>query len=295
MARTTSSLQRALVVTALLATAIVMAQLHFVVHRLEVLDDAVDRRLAAMEKQLRQQAAERGAARAQLGGALAGDAALLPRAAATAPKAPAPPATPAAGAAPLPSISQVAHRAHAPPMAPVARADPPLPIAREAPKATLPAGGPGCTGSAQAEPRVRWGGDMVDFGLPANDHLVRMHADGAVDAGRQYTKWDRWQWRQQCGDTMARVGVRVRPGADRSRIKYVRIWGERNSCTTMVTDVLSRNLELSCDGDASCVSGGLPHKHDFMRGANLHDHEETLNVHRTISVCSSAPARSAAM
>ena len=125
---------------------------------------------------------------------------------------------------------------------------------------------------------MQWEGVVADFGPPVNDHLVRMGAGEAVNAGDQYIKWDRWQWKQRCGDKLARVGARVKEGADRSRIKYVRIWGERNSCTTMVTDILSRNLDLKCDGSASCVSGGLPHKHDFMRGANLHDHGETLNV-----------------
>ena len=145
-----------------------------------------------------------------------------------------------------------------------------------------------CEGSPEQEPRIHWEGVVADFGPPVNDHLVRMGAGEAVNAGDQYIKWERWQWKQRCGDKLARVGARVKEGADRSRIKYVRIWGERNSCTTMVTDILSRNLDLKCDGSASCVSGGLPHKHDFMRGANLHDHGETLNVGSFFFCCRSA-------
>ena len=107
---------------------------------------------------------------------------------------------------------------------------------------------------------------------------MRMRVQGAVVAGQQYTQWSQWRWKQLCGGQLARVGPRIRAGADRSRIKYVRIWGERNSCTTMVTDLLARNLDLKCEGTASCVSGGLPNKHDFMRGANVHDEEHTLNI-----------------
>ena len=46
----------------------------------------------------------------------------------------------------------------------------------------------------------------------------------------------------------------------------------------MVTDLLLRNLALNCGSLDGCVSGGLPNKHDFLRGANVHDHEETLHI-----------------
>jgi len=137
---------------------------------------------------------------------------------------------------------------------------------------------PGCSGVGGKEPRVQWGGDWVDFGPPASVSLVRTRLDQAVEAGLQYAKWERWHWMQSCGSQWEHVGSHIRPGSDRSRIKYVRIWGERNSCTTMVTELLSRNLDLKCDGTASCVSGGLPNKHDFMRGANVHDEGETLHI-----------------
>ena len=152
----------------------------------------------------------------------------------------------------------------------------PLSAAPAAAPVDAPAG-PGCADNEE-EPQMQWQGHWVDFGKPASDSLIRMRVDGAVAAGLQYTQWDRWRWRRRCGSEWARVGARIRPGADETRIKYVRIWGERNSCTTMVTDLLSRNLDLKCDGTAGCVSGGLPNKHDFMRGANVHDHEETLNI-----------------
>ena len=43
--------------------------------------------------------------------------------------------------------------------------------------------------------------------------------------------------------------IRARPAPDRGRIKHIRVWGERNSCTTVITDVLKRNFQLdSCSG-----------------------------------------------
>mmetsp|Transcript_88751 Transcript_88751/g.236247 ORF Transcript_88751/g.236247 Transcript_88751/m.236247 type:complete len:632 (+) Transcript_88751:98-1993(+) len=60
--------------------------------------------------------------------------------------------------------------------------------------------------------------------------------------------------------------------------------GERCSCTTAVTELISRNFDLKCDSDRwsgkpeSCVIGGLPWKHDFMRRADLAKADETLHV-----------------
>jgi hypothetical protein len=149
-------------------------------------------------------------------------------------------------------------------------------------------------GSAEdeEEPRLQWEGERVDFGKPADDSLIRMRVDSAVAAGLRYIGWDRWRWRRRCGEMKEELGglmcnnsgaewgagARVRPGADPKRIKYVRIWGERNSCTTMVTGLLLRNLALNCNSLEGCVSGGLPNKHDFLRGANVHNHEETLHI-----------------
>ena len=45
----------------------------------------------------------------------------------------------------------------------------------------------------------------------------------------------------------------ARPGADKGRIKYVRVWGERNSCTTIVTEILQRNLRLDCKAQGETV------------------------------------------
>mmetsp|Transcript_58962 Transcript_58962/g.156274 ORF Transcript_58962/g.156274 Transcript_58962/m.156274 type:complete len:252 (-) Transcript_58962:1831-2586(-) len=58
--------------------------------------------------------------------------------------------------------------------------------------------------------------------------------------------------------------------------------GERCSCTTAITDLLSRNFDTRCNsrpvgghGNSSCVMGGLPWKHGFMRHADL---EQSVRV-----------------
>lgn len=330
--------QRALLGGAMLAFVLIMAQLHLAMHRIQDVDDAVDMKLAALDKRLRQKAVAGRLSTSALidellsrnGGGAGGNAtpAVGPPAIAAAEanmlggvlddlrghhvamfqadlerlelatrdrirSALAGAAvTAGAGAVPVAVSKGVPERTAAGlmtgekpgPLAPVkagtvliAPIEPGLPFA--AVKKIQEQAEPGCNGIGEGEPRMQWEGDWVDFGPPASDSLVRMHVgEEAVAAGLQYTKWDKWQWKQQCGSKWTRVGSRTSPGADRSNIKYVRVWGERNSCTTMVTDLLSRNLDLTCDGTASCVSGGLPNKHDFMRGANLHDQAETLNI-----------------
>ncbi len=92
-----------------------------------------------------------------------------------------------------------------------------------------------------------------------------------------YALWDRQRFQRKGG--ASRVGFYVKAGKDPKVIKRMWIWGERNSCTTLVTDILFRNFapNLSCK-DKPCVKGGMPWKHAFMREADLSEQETTLHI-----------------
>ncbi len=62
--------------------------------------------------------------------------------------------------------------------------------------------------------------------------------------------------------------------------------GERNSCTTLVTDIFARNFEksLSCE-DKPCIKGGMPWKHSHMRDADIQQQDTTLNILVTRHAC----------
>lgn len=99
----------------------------------------------------------------------------------------------------------------------------------------------------------------------------------AIQAGHVYTHWDRRRFTNQGGAT--RIGFYVKPGKDPSVVKRIWIWGERNSCTTVVTDILLKNFAagLGCQ-DKPCVKGGMPWKHAFMREADLSSQDTTLHI-----------------
>ena len=84
--------------------------------------------------------------------------------------------------------------------------------------------------------------------------------------GVAYQRWDRRRFKQGGGRYWR--GNRAKNGSDTKNINKIWVWGERNSCTTLVTEILKANFKLKCGSkQTECVIGGLPWKHGFMRHA----------------------------
>ena len=45
------------------------------------------------------------------------------------------------------------------------------------------------------------------------------------------------------------------------------MYGERNSCTTMISRILENNFRINCGDDGRCIGPWKMWKHDFFRQA----------------------------
>mmetsp|Transcript_10252 Transcript_10252/g.24045 ORF Transcript_10252/g.24045 Transcript_10252/m.24045 type:complete len:825 (+) Transcript_10252:168-2642(+) len=107
--------------------------------------------------------------------------------------------------------------------------------------------------------------------------LRKINGPKMLEAGKVYGEWARKRFENAGGTTW--VGTVVKEGRDPNRIKRIWVWGERNSCTTVVTDILARNFETSMTClDKPCVKGGMPWKHSHMRDADINQQHTTLHI-----------------
>eukprot|EP00292_Cryptomonas_paramecium_P011848 CAMPEP_0113693512 /NCGR_PEP_ID=MMETSP0038_2-20120614/19705_1 /TAXON_ID=2898 /ORGANISM="Cryptomonas paramecium" /LENGTH=292 /DNA_ID=CAMNT_0000615591 /DNA_START=468 /DNA_END=1343 /DNA_ORIENTATION=+ /assembly_acc=CAM_ASM_000170 len=80
-----------------------------------------------------------------------------------------------------------------------------------------------------------------------------------ISAGEEYVAWDRLRSRHP----LQNISVRTHGSSKAFRhLRSIWVWGERNSCTSSITESLSNNFNVE-------VNGGVPWKHSFMRNANI--------------------------
>jgi len=126
----------------------------------------------------------------------------------------------------------------------------------------------------------------------SNDGVYDIVPRYAVTAGATYTRWMEDRFREKGG----RYWNTTRKTEGTEKIKRIWIWGERNSCTSVVTELIRKNFNLECGNDGpapggaqkdknkskvlevDCVIGGLPWKHDFVRRADFSKQDSTLNI-----------------
>ncbi|EKX39804.1 hypothetical protein GUITHDRAFT_114055 [Guillardia theta CCMP2712] len=113
---------------------------------------------------------------------------------------------------------------------------------------------------------------------PVATYVRELLPDSVEGTGREYVLWDRERFKRRGGQYWR--GKRKKKGSDPSKIHKIWVWGERNSCTTLITSLLRENFNMNCSSSApsTCVIGGLPWKHGFMRNADLRDQSRTLNL-----------------
>ena len=102
---------------------------------------------------------------------------------------------------------------------------------------------------------------------PFMTRLREMMEEDIAPTGLAYVAWDRQRFKSKGGRYWR--GSRVKPGTDPRRINKIWIWGERSSCTTLMTELIRQNFRLGCGdpGGDECVIGGLPWKHGYLRHA----------------------------
>ena len=72
----------------------------------------------------------------------------------------------------------------------------------------------------------------------------------------------------------------IRSRNKKPTIRKVSIYGERNSCTTMISAILENNFRWQCDTYGKCVGPWNMWKHDFFRFAQneMVNDSETLHI-----------------
>eukprot|EP00960_Hanusia_phi_P050118 760006-Hanusia_phi.AAC.3 len=112
-----------------------------------------------------------------------------------------------------------------------------------------------------------------------NNVIYDMLPRYAITAGAAYTRWMDSRYREKGG----RYWNTTRKTEGSEKIKRIWIWGERNSCTSVITKIIQKNFNLNCGehsaktesskntgfNEVECVIGGLPWKHDFARRAGI--------------------------
>jgi hypothetical protein len=92
-----------------------------------------------------------------------------------------------------------------------------------------------------ALPVVNWTATELHFG-DIFPKVLKLEPKEAIRLGKQYVAWQ--------ANLFARRGGQVWGGArstgDKTKIERIWIWGERNSCTTIVMAILRRNFLLNC-------------------------------------------------
>jgi hypothetical protein len=90
-------------------------------------------------------------------------------------------------------------------------------------------------------PVVNWTATEMHFG-ERFPKVLKLEPKEAIRLGKQYVAWQ--------ASLFARRGGQVWSGArstgDKTKIERIWIWGERNSCTTIVMAILRRNFVLNC-------------------------------------------------
>ena len=90
-------------------------------------------------------------------------------------------------------------------------------------------------------PVVNWTATELHFG-DGVPKVLKLEPKEAIRLGKQYVAWQ--------ANLFARRGGQVWGGArstgDKTKIERIWIWGERNSCTTIVMAILRRNFVLNC-------------------------------------------------
>eukprot|EP00292_Cryptomonas_paramecium_P008262 CAMPEP_0113704460 /NCGR_PEP_ID=MMETSP0038_2-20120614/26534_1 /TAXON_ID=2898 /ORGANISM="Cryptomonas paramecium" /LENGTH=276 /DNA_ID=CAMNT_0000629249 /DNA_START=65 /DNA_END=892 /DNA_ORIENTATION=- /assembly_acc=CAM_ASM_000170 len=101
--------------------------------------------------------------------------------------------------------------------------------------------------------------ELLRFNFPGlkTIDLRTLSTASAVRVGEEYIPWDRNRYHMNSEPLTVRT---QRLGA--GSVRTIWVWGERNSCTTSITEALAKNFQVD-------VSGGEPWKHSFMRRADM--------------------------
>jgi len=128
-------------------------------------------------------------------------------------------------------------------------------------------------------PPVKWKARSLTFNS-LTPKLLQMDPPEAIRVGKQYVEWQANHFKREGG----KVWGGARATGNKKNIERIWIWGERNSCTTIVMAILKRNFVLGCSEGMSpgnltrCIKGGVPWKHDFTRRADLDNQHNTINL-----------------
>mmetsp|Transcript_58976 Transcript_58976/g.156398 ORF Transcript_58976/g.156398 Transcript_58976/m.156398 type:complete len:560 (-) Transcript_58976:776-2455(-) len=128
---------------------------------------------------------------------------------------------------------------------------------------------------------------ILRYVLPGGNEffLKQIPWNEMISRGKQYSELKTYRWKIKSGLKRSDQKRQKHNFSPLKPIRRVWVWGERCSCTTAITDLLSRNFDTRCNsrpvgghGNSSCVMGGLPWKHGFMRHADLEQSDETLHI-----------------